>query len=158
MHNFTQTTALVKRVSLCIMLLIFQPVFAESIEANSFVNAQQEQRYRNLIGEIRCPVCQGQSIGGSNAGLAKDLREKVRELITTQKTDDQIRRYMTDRYGDFVVFKPPVNKNTLLLWYAPFAFLLFGIFFFARSFKRRKNAQPTIIDTSKAKDLLKDTS
>ncbi|CAC9539624.1 Cytochrome c heme lyase subunit CcmL [uncultured Gammaproteobacteria bacterium] len=155
MQNFTQTMALVKRVGLCIMLLIFQPVFAESIEANSFVNTQQEQRYRNLIDEIRCPVCQGQSIGGSNAGLAKDLREKVRELITTQKTDDQIRRYMTDRYGDFVVFKPPVNINTYLLWYAPFAFLLFGIFLFVRSFKSRKNTQAPTIDTSKAKDLLK---
>ncbi len=155
MQNFTQTMALFKRVGLCIILLTFQPVFAESIEAKSFVNVDQEQRYRSLIDEIRCPVCQGQSIGGSNAGLAKDLREKVQELIVDQQNDDQIRRYMTDRYGDFVVFKPPVNKNTLLLWYAPFAFLLMGVLFFARSFKNRKSAKPATIDTSKAKDLLK---
>jgi cytochrome c-type biogenesis protein CcmH len=155
MQNFTQTMALVKGVGLCILLLAFQPVIAESIEAKSFANTEQEQRYRSLLDEIRCPVCQGQSIGGSNAGLAKDLREKVRELIITQQTNDQIRRYMVDRYGDFVVFKPPVNMNTYLLWYAPFAFLLFGAFFFIRSFKTKKNTQPPVIDTSKAKDLLK---
>ncbi len=155
MQNFTQTMVLVKRVGLCIILLIFQPLLAESIEANNFTNIEQEQRYLSLINEIRCPVCQGQSIGGSNASLAKDLREKVRTLLTAQKTDDQIRRYMVDRYGDFVVFKPPVNKSTYLLWYAPFAFLLFGIFFFIRSFKHKKNTQLPAIDTSKAKDLLK---
>jgi cytochrome c-type biogenesis protein CcmH len=155
MQNFTQTMVLFKRVSFCIMLLIFPNTFAESIEAKSFVNAEQEQRYRNLIGEIRCPVCQGQSIGGSNAGLAKDLREKVRELIINKKNNDEIRRYMTDRYGDFVVFKPPVNNSTMLLWYAPFAFLLLGMFLLIRSFKTKKNTPTATIDTSKAKDLLK---
>jgi cytochrome c-type biogenesis protein CcmH len=155
MQNFTQTIGLFKRVTLCVILLIFQPSFAESIEAKSFVNSEQEQRYRSLIDEIRCPVCQGQSIGGSNAGLAKDLREKVRELIISKKTDDNIRRYMTDRYGDFVVFKPPVNKNTYLLWYAPFAFLAFGLIFLIRALIRKPTAKPEMIDTQKAKDLLK---
>ncbi|MBT3277622.1 cytochrome c-type biogenesis protein [Candidatus Thioglobus sp.] len=155
MRNFTQTTALFKRVVLCITLLAFQPVFGESIEANSFKNDTHEQRYRSLIDEIRCPVCQGQSIGGSNAGLAKDLREKVRELIVDNQTDDSIRQYMTDRYGDFVVFKPPMNKNTYLLWYAPFAFLAFGLFFFIRSLSRKSPNTSQAIDTQKAKDLLK---
>lgn len=155
MQNFTQTIGLFKRVTLCIMLLIFQPSFAESIEAKSFINVEQEQRYRSLIDEIRCPVCQGQSIGGSNAGLAKDLREKVQELIVSQKTDDDIRRYMTDRYGDFVVFKPPVNQNTYLLWYAPFVFLAFGLIFLIRAMARKSPTKPEVIDTQKAKDLLK---
>ena len=155
MQNFTQTTALFKRVGLCIMLLIFQPVFAESIEAKNFTNVEQEQRYRSLIDEIRCPVCQGQSIGGSNAGLAKDLREKVRELIISKQTDDGIRRYMTDRYGAFVVFKPPVNRNTYLLWYAPFVFLALGLFFFIRSLGKKSVHKPQAVDTKKAKDLLK---
>ncbi len=155
MQNFTQTLTYLIKVGLTFVLITFQPVSAESIEAKQFTNIEQEQRYRQLIDEIRCPVCQGQSIGGSNAGLAKDLREKVRELIITQQTDDGIRQYMTDRYGDFVVFKPPVNQNTLLLWYAPFAFLLLGGFFFARSFNKKNITKSEVIDTSKAKDLLK---
>ncbi|MBL6985352.1 MAG: cytochrome c-type biogenesis protein CcmH, partial [Candidatus Thioglobus sp.] len=90
-----------------------------------------------------------------NAGLAKDLREKVRELIVDNQTDDSIRQYMTDRYGDFVVFKPPVNQNTLLLWYAPFVFLALGLFFFIRSLGKKNSNISKVIDTSEAKDLLK---
>jgi len=80
-----------------LLLGLIQPVFASSIEAKSFVNASQESRYQTLVNEILCPVCQGQSIGGSNAGLAKDLREKVRELILKGNSDEQIIKFMTDR-------------------------------------------------------------
>ncbi|MDC9715173.1 MAG: cytochrome c-type biogenesis protein CcmH [Gammaproteobacteria bacterium] len=140
-------------IQFLLVLGLFNSVYAESIDATSFTSKKQEQRYQALIGEIRCPVCQGQSIGGSNAGLAKDLREKVRALILNQKTNDDIRVFMVERYGDFVVFKPPVNKNTYLLWFAPFVFLLLAGFFLIRSFGRKK--EPVNLDTSKAKDLLK---
>ncbi|BAS67807.1 cytochrome c-type biogenesis protein [Bathymodiolus septemdierum thioautotrophic gill symbiont] len=140
-------------IQFLLLLALINPVNAESIEANSFSNAQQERRYRVLIDEIRCPVCQGQSIGGSNAGLAKDLREKVRELILTDKSNDDIRDFMVARYGNFVVFKPPVNKNTYLLWSLPFVFLAFGLFLLIRNFGNRKVVKK--IDTSKAKALLK---
>ncbi|WP_190600028.1 cytochrome c-type biogenesis protein [Candidatus Vesicomyidisocius sp. SY067_SCS001] len=126
----------------------------ESVEAKSYVNNQQ-QRYQALINEIRCPVCQGQSIGGSNAGLAKDLREKVKELILEENTDDNIRQFMTDRYGNFIVFKPPVNKNTYLLWFTPFIFLVLGLFFLVRSLLIQESSIKSNIDTTKAKDLLK---
>ncbi len=142
-------------IQFLLLLELINPVHAESIEAKSFVNNQQQQRYQALINEIRCPVCQGQSIGGSNAGLAKDLREKVRELILKQNTDDNIRQFMTDRYGDFVVFKPPVNKNTYLLWFAPFVFLALGLLFLVRSLLTKKPSVESTIDTTKAKDLLK---
>lgn len=140
-------------IQFLLLLTLINPAYAESIEASSFTNIQQERRYRALIDEIRCPVCQGQSIGGSNAGLAKDLREKVRELILGDKTNDDIRAFMVARYGDFVVFKPPVNKSTYLLWFLPFAFLIFALFFLVRSFSRKQES--INIDTSKAKDLLK---
>ncbi|QKQ24112.1 cytochrome c-type biogenesis protein CcmH [Candidatus Ruthia endofausta] len=146
MHHFIQ---------FLLLLELINPAYAESIEAKSFVNNQQQQRYQALINEIRCPVCLGQSIGGSNAGLAKDLREKVRELILKQNTDDSIRKFMTDRYGDFVVFKPPVNKNTYLLWFAPFIFLALGLFFLMRSLSTQKSNVKSTVDTIKAKDLLK---
>jgi cytochrome c-type biogenesis protein CcmH len=132
-----------------------QLTYAESIEANEFSSDVQETRYRALIDEIRCPVCQGQSIGGSNAGLAKDLREQVRKMIIKNNSNDEIRQFMVDRYGDFVVFKPPINKNTYLLWYTPFAFLALGLFFFIRSLRSKKPASIKTIDIQKAKDLLK---
>jgi cytochrome c-type biogenesis protein CcmH len=133
-----------------------QLTYAESIEANKFSNNIQETRYRALIDEIRCPVCQGQSIGGSNAGLAKDLRVQVRKMIVKDNSNDEIRQFMVDRYGDFVVFKPPINKNTYLLWFAPFAFLALGLFFFIRSLSnKKKRVQAQAVDTSKAKELLK---
>lgn len=140
-------------IQFLLLLTLINPVYSQSIEANSFTSTQQERRYRTLIDEIRCPVCQGQSIGGSNAGLAKDLREKVRALILSNKSNDDIRAFMVARYGDFVVFKPPVNKNTYLLWFLPFVFLIFALFFFARSFSRKQELVD--IDISKAKDLLK---
>lgn len=136
-----------------LLLLFITTAHAESIDVMSFVNEQQQIRYRALINEIRCPVCQGQSIGGSNAGLAKDLRIKVSELILKQKTDDEIRKFMTDRYGDFVVFKPPVNKSTALLWFAPFIFLVLAVFFLVRVFNNKKESIK--VDATKAKDLLK---
>lgn len=145
MHHFIQ---------FLLLLTLINPIYAESIEANAFIDAQQERRYRTLIDEIRCPVCQGQSIGGSNADLAKDLREKVRVLILSDKSNDEIRTFMVARYGDFVVFKPPVNKNTYLLWFLPFAFLALALFFLMRFFSAQKPLVATI-DTTKAKALLK---
>ncbi len=135
-----------------LLLLFINSSYGANIDVTSFTNKQQEQRYRALIGEIRCPVCQGQSIGGSNADLAKDLRAMVRSLILKQKTDDNIRKFMTDRYGDFVVFKPPVNKRTYLLWFAPFIFLLFAVFFLIRTFNNKEEI--VCVDTTKARNLL----
>ena len=145
---------IIKRLILVIMLATMSLVNAESIEATKFVNAEQESRYKNLVDEIRCPVCQGQSIGGSNAGLAKDLRQKVREMIVSQNSDDEIRDFMVQRYGDFVVFKPPVKKATYILWFAPFIFLGIALFMFIRTLTGKKVVVKTV-DTSKAKELLK---
>ena len=156
MRHFIPLKVLMSIVSMILLLSWTQLSYAESIEANEFSSDVQEARYRALIDEIRCPVCQGQSIGGSNAGLAKDLREQVRKMIIKNNSNDEIRQFMVDRYGDFVVFKPPVNKNTYLLWFAPFTFLGLVLFFFIRSLlSKKKTTQTQTIDTSKAKDLLK---
>ncbi|MGE4570044.1 MAG: cytochrome c-type biogenesis protein, partial [Gammaproteobacteria bacterium] len=105
-------------IQFALLLLLIQGVSAQSIDVKEFSSAQQEQRYQDLIDEIRCPVCQGQSIGGSNASLALDLREKVQQLIISGKTDDEIHSFMVERFGDFVVFKPPVKISTYALWFA----------------------------------------
>ena len=137
-------------------ILLIQAPFAESIEASIFETEEQQSRYTQLIEDIRCPVCQGQSIGGSNSGLAKDLREKVREMILDGQSDPEIYSYMVERYGDFVVYKPPVNTKTYLLWFAPLFILILSLIFLFRSTKRNK--EKTVNgsnDLERAKKLLK---
>ena len=137
-------------------LLLIQAPFAESIEASDFETNEQQSRYTQLIENIRCPVCQGQSIGGSNSDLAKDLREKVREMILDSKTDSEIYSFMVERYGDFVVYKPPVNAKTYFLWFAPVLVLIISIMYLFRSTRENKekivNASS---DLDRAKKLLK---
>ena len=89
-------------------------------------DAAQEQRARALSKDLRCVVCQNQSIDDSDAPLARDLRLLVREQIAAGKSDAAVRDYVVERYGNFVLLKPPVEADTLLLWAGPFAVLLFG--------------------------------
>ncbi|MDC0471014.1 cytochrome c-type biogenesis protein CcmH [Candidatus Pseudothioglobus singularis] len=137
-------------------LLLIQAPFAESIEVIDFETKNQESRYIQLIENIRCPVCQGQSIGGSNSDLAKDLRRKVREMILDNQSDPEIYSFMVERYGDFVVYKPPVSPKTYLLWFAPLLVLLLSFIYLFRS--TRKKTDKKVVsknDLEKAKKLLK---
>ena len=123
--------------------------------ANDFVSDEQEKRYRQLIDEIRCPVCQGQSIGGSNADLSKTLRDQVKKMILNSQSDQEIKGFMVERYGEFVDFKPRLDLKNYILYFAPVVFLMIGVLVFIRSFyKVNKNSKK--IDTSKAKKFLKD--
>jgi len=143
-------------IQFALLLLLFQATFAESIEAKDFESLDQESRYQALIENIRCPVCQGQSIGGSNSSLAKDLREQVRQMILSNKSNKEIYQFMVDRYGDFVVFRPPISWKTYLLWFAPLVFLVFCMIYLIRS-TRAKNEMVAYssVDIEKAKRLLK---
>ena len=137
-------------------LLLIQTPFAESIEASDFETIEQQSRYTQLIENIRCPVCQGQSIGGSNSDLAKDLREKVREMILDSKTDSEIYSFMVERYGDFVVYKPPVNIKTYFLWFAPVLVLMISFLYLFRSTREKKEKiVHASSDLDRAKKLLK---
>jgi cytochrome c-type biogenesis protein CcmH len=97
-----------------------------------------ELRYETLAHELRCLVCQNQSLAESSADLAEDLKREVKGLIAQGKTDGEIKSFLSARYGDFILFKPPVQRNTWILWYAPFAALLGGgvVLFFV--FKKRR--------------------
>tara|TARA_Y100000590_G_scaffold30811_1_gene34133 strand:- start:1712 stop:2134 length:423 start_codon:yes stop_codon:yes gene_type:complete len=90
-------------------------------------NQKQELRARNISKNIRCMICQNQSIDESNAPLAKDLRILIRSKITEGNSDKEIYKFLTDRYGDFILLKPPIKLSTLALWMLPFIFLLIGI-------------------------------
>lgn len=143
-------------IQFALLLLLIQATFAESIEAKDFESLDQESRYQALIENIRCPVCQGQSIGGSNSSLAKDLREQVRQMIISNKSNKEIYQFMVDRYGDFVVFNPPISWKTYLLWFAPLVFLVFCMIYLIRSTRAKDEIVAySSVDIEKAKRLLK---
>lgn len=97
-----------------------------------------EQRLKNLGEELRCLVCQNQTIADSNAPLALDLRNQIRTQVSQGKSDDEIRAYMTERYGDFVLYKPPFKATTAILWVGPFALVALGLFVFLFVVRRRR--------------------
>lgn len=114
-----------KRLILALALAIAAPA-AAVLPDEMLPDAAQEQRARAISRDLRCVVCQNQSIDDSDAPLARDLRVLVREQIRLGKTDAEVRDYVVARYGNFVLLKPPVEGDTLLLWAGPFAVLLLG--------------------------------
>jgi cytochrome c-type biogenesis protein CcmH len=96
-----------------------------------------EARMLAVTGELRCLVCQNQTIADSHADLAVDLRQEVREMLKRGLTDDQVRRYMTDRYGDFVLYRPPLKPSTVVLWLGPAALLAVALAALAVVIRRR---------------------
>jgi cytochrome c-type biogenesis protein CcmH len=101
-----------------------------------------EARARHLMKDVRCVVCQAQSIAESDAGIASDMRKLIRVEIAAGKSDDEIRRFLADRYGDFVLFKPPFKVSTALLWAGPFLLLGAGAVTMVLFFRRRERAAP----------------
>lgn len=101
---------------------------------------RQEAQFTHLLRELRCLVCQNQDLADSNAALAKDLRQEVYLSVQAGKSDNEIVEHLTARYGDFILFKPPVKAVTALLWFGPGLFLILGlIIFWQTCLKRRKN-------------------
>jgi cytochrome c-type biogenesis protein CcmH len=100
-------------------------------------DAPGERRMKSLAEELRCLVCQNQTIADSNAPLAADLRDQIRAQIAQGRSDAEIRAYMVERYGDFVLYRPPLKATTALLWIGPFALLAAGIAVFVRIARRR---------------------
>ena len=114
-------------LTLCLMQLISN--FTYAVEPDEILkNPKYELRARNISKNIRCLVCQNQSIDESNAPLAKDLRILIRDKIKKGNKDEDIYKFLTDRYGDFILLKPPLNSKNLILWLLPFVFLILSIF------------------------------
>lgn len=118
------------KLGLCLTLLFLLSLGAGIAQAAStlyrFDNADQELRFQTLTRQLRCLVCQGESIADSNADLAKDLRSKIHDMILSGQSNRQIIRFMTDRYGDFILYKPPLVPRTYFLWAGPLLLLLFA--------------------------------
>lgn len=145
-----------KMFRLIILLTLSFNCFA-AVEYRKFTDPQQEQTYKTLIEEIRCLVCQNQTIADSNAELAQDLRRQVYEMLQQGKTSEDISRFLTDRYGDYVLYNPPFKAKTGLLWLGPIIFLLIGLvmlFLFSRNKKMPPRSELTK-DQQAKKDKVK---
>jgi len=145
---------LIKTIALVLLLLTLS-LFAR-IESHQFDSPDQEALYVQLTKELRCLVCQNQNLADSNADLAKDLREKSYEMVKAGKTHDEITEYMIARYGDFVLYRPPVNTSTYLLWLGPFVILLaalVALFLFIRRKSSGEDA-PTAEELKSARNYL----
>jgi len=102
-----------------------------------FETQQQEARFKQLTQELRCLVCQNQNLADSDAQLAHDLRAEVHEMLLAGNSDDEIKQFMVERYGDFVLYRPPVQENTYLIWLGPIVLLLIGALLLRVNIKKR---------------------
>ena len=131
-----RVTSLAEVVALGLVATIF--ALASSIApAQTPADAALDARLKRLELTLRCLVCQNQTLADSDAPLAADLRREIRELAVSGKSDDDIRGFLTSRYGDFVLYDPPVQRNTFVLWFGPFALLVVGAAIWWRMGRRR---------------------
>src|SRR5262249_16341273 len=123
--------------------LLLAPAAAQAVEPDEVLaDPRLEARARALSAEFRCLVCQNQSIDDSDAPLAKDLRILIRERLKAGASDAQVRDFMVERYGDFVLLRPRLTLETVLLWFTPFALLLAGLIFAIRAGRRNESLSP----------------
>ena len=123
---------------LAALMLAGAPVGASVFEPREFASEAARARYQAMIAELRCLVCQNQTIAESNAPLAQDLRREVYQMIQTGRSDRDIIDFMVQRYGDFVLYRPPLNAVTLALWAGPAVLALLGFAFLLRVLARRR--------------------
>jgi cytochrome c-type biogenesis protein CcmH len=120
-----------------LLLLLLTPIAHAGIDVWQFPNAQDEALYNRLTHELRCTVCQNQDIADSNADLAGDLRRKTYQMVTEGKSEKEVLDYMVARYGDFVLYRPPFDLETSVLWLGPFALLVIGVVVLFRIVRRQ---------------------
>jgi len=139
------------------LLLVVAPAWS-GIEIHQFKTPEQEARYKHLTTTLRCLVCQNENLADSNATLARQLRAQIFKMLNDGASDKQIVDYMVSRYGNFVLYNPPLIPSTYLLWIGPFILLLFGIIIM-QIVIRRNRTQKRVIDSdtyNKASALLTD--
>lgn len=134
-----------RKIVLMLLALLAAPLPAV-VEYHPFDDPVKEQAYQTLISELRCLVCQNQTIADSNADLAKDLRQQVYEMLQQGKSQQDVVDFMTKRYGDFVMYRPAFNIKTGLLWLGPIAFVLIGIIAVVILARTKKRAEQPALD------------
>jgi cytochrome c-type biogenesis protein CcmH len=149
------------RRALAIVALLWLALVPALAQEMQLADPQQEQRARDLSREIRCVVCQSQSVAESDADIAKEVRAIIREQIAAGRSDREIQDYLVARYGDFVLFDPPFKSSTYVLWIGPFAILLFAavgvlIFFRHRAQEPARVRELSADEHSRVERLLRD--
>lgn len=135
-----------KELVFWVVMLSAWPLQA-AIDPHEFSSPAEEQRYQDLIAELRCVVCQNQSLADSNAELAQDLRQQVYEMIKDGSNDKEIKEFLVSRYSDFVLYRPPLKPSTYLLWFGPLLLLIIGIAAVVVVIKHRnRESAATMID------------
>src|SRR3990167_558507 len=125
-----------------ILLILMAPGFAAE-DYYRFDTPKKEQQFQTLIAEFRCLVCQNQNLAESNSPLASDLREQIYQRVQQNQSNPMIVNYLVDRYGNYVLYRPPFNRYTIVLWLAPFSLLIIGFAYllFYLNKKRRETRQ-----------------
>jgi cytochrome c-type biogenesis protein CcmH len=136
---------LISILALCLLLGAGPAHAGVTLEAFKFDSKAEEQHFKDLIEELRCLVCQNQSLADSDAELAHDLRAEVYDMIQAGKNDEEIVTFLVARYGDFVLYKPPVKPSTWLIWFGPFVLLIIAAILLLRALRRQKNIPATEI-------------
>ena len=124
-----------------------------TLEAFKFNNKAEEQHFKDLIEELRCLVCQNQSLADSDAELAHDLRAEVYDMIQAGKNDEEIVTFLVARYGDFVLYDPPLKPSTYLIWFGPFVLLLIAVLLLLRSIRRQQKVPAAEISAEERERL-----
>ncbi|BCU06290.1 cytochrome c-type biogenesis protein [Allochromatium tepidum] len=137
----TQTQSLAAALMLAGALLTTAPAHAFTLEEFTFEDPARTQEFRDLTGELRCLVCQNESLAGSQAGVAQDLRKEIYRMMQEGRSRQEVIDFLVERYGDFVLYEPPLRPSTLILWFGPFLFVGFGAYLLARTLQRKK-AEP----------------
>jgi len=128
-----------KRIILLLLIVASLPGFGLAKEAQpASADPVLEERVMNLSRELRCLVCQNETLADSRADLAEDLRNQIREQMKAGKSDKEIVAYLTQRYGKFILYNPPIDPTTYLLWFGPFVLLIAGLFVLFRYLKQRR--------------------
>jgi cytochrome c-type biogenesis protein CcmH len=130
------------------LMLVPSFAFAQAVDPTplQFKDTAQETRFHALAAELRCVKCQNQSLADSNAQIAHDLRREVLDLMNEGKSDAEIKRFLADRYGDFVLYKPEVSRGTWMLWFGPLLLLLAGAGVVFRLVRRSNGETPVAND------------
>ena len=138
---------LIKSLIVATALLFGSAAGAFTLEEFHFDSPEQQEQFRELIGKLRCLVCQNESLAASQADLAQDLRNEVYKMMRAGKSQQEILDFLVARYGDFVLYDPPLKPSTYILWFGPFVLIGIGAVFMVRALLRKRSApEPPITD------------
>jgi cytochrome c-type biogenesis protein CcmH len=145
-------TTTFKALVVALLLLAGSAASAYTLEEFKFDSPEQQEQFRELIAKLRCLVCQNESLAGSQAELAQDLRQEVYEMMRAGQSKDEILDFLVTRYGDFVLYEPPLKPSTYLLWFGPFVLIGIGAFVVVRVIMRKKETpEPPMSDAERAR-------